>query len=92
MRAALAVMCLSFAAPATAQSFLLSGETPEQARKREARDMAYQRAETERYARFRPSDVAECRSRGNATFGGIGIKEAVMDDCLRARELRRQGR
>ena len=45
-----------------------------------------------RYDRYRPSDVADCRSRGNAAFGNIDVKEHVMNDCLEARRLRRQGR
>lgn len=92
MRAVLTLLILLPALPAVAQSFVMTGETPEQARRREARDIAHQRAMTERYARYRPSDVADCRSRGNAAFGDIVVKQGVMEDCLRAQESRRQGR
>lgn len=48
-------------------------------------------AQVHRYDRFKPSDVADCRSRANAAFGDLGTKYAVMNDCLRARKLRAAG-
>lgn len=51
----------------------------------------FNRAEALRLSVYRPSDVAECRSRGNAAFGDIILKMMVMNDCLRARDLRRRG-
>jgi hypothetical protein len=45
-----------------------------------------------RYEGNRPSEVAECRSRGNAAFGDLVVKTLVMEDCLTAFRLRRQGR
>lgn len=85
MRAALALLpTLLFAVPGVA-------ETSHEAFIRDLKEES-RRADTHRYDRFRPSDVAECRSRGNAAFGDIVTKTAVMEDCLRARELRRQGR
>lgn len=45
-----------------------------------------------RFDRYRTSDVYECRSRANSVFGPIGVKETVMEDCLKARDLRRRGR
>ena len=44
MRAVLVLLCSSIAVPAAAQSFVMTGETPEMARRREARDIAHQRA------------------------------------------------
>jgi len=48
--------------------------------------------DSRRYEGNRPSEVAECRSRGNAAFGNTVVKTAVMEDCLEAYRLRRQGR
>ena len=87
MRAVLAVFAvlpLLLAAPTAA-------ETPHEAFIRRLQEDA-RRAEAHRYDRDRPSDVAECRARGNAVFGRIEAKLAVMRDCLEARRLRRQGR
>jgi hypothetical protein len=44
-----------------------------------------------RFDRYRPSDVADCRSRANSVFGPIDTKEVVLQDCLEARRLRRAG-
>lgn len=85
MHAVFAVLLpLLLAAPAAA-------ETPHEAFLRQLREEAREK-HARRYDRHRPSDVAECRSRGNAVFGGIVAKQRVMDDCLEARLLRRQGR
>ncbi len=78
------LMPLSLAVPALA-------ETPHEAFLRQLREESRQK-QARRYDHYRPSDVAECRSRGNAVFGGIVAKQRVMDDCLEARRLRRQGR
>ncbi len=84
MRAAFAVPLLLFVLPAVA-------ETPHEAFLRQLREET-RRVEARHYDRYRPSDVAECRSRGNAVYGRIEAKIAVMRDCLEARRLRRQGR
>lgn len=53
----------------------------------------YERQEAARLLRVnRPSEIAECRSRGNASFGSLALKISVMNDCLAARRLRREGR
>jgi len=50
------------------------------------------RQEALRLAAYQPSDVADCRSRANAAFAPLATKEAIMDDCLLASKLRRDGR
>ncbi len=95
MRAMLAVLPpLLLVAPAAAQPERTpySWETPEQAERRIQRLRQADETLRDYYGRFRPSDLAECRARGNATFGRIEAKIAVMHDCLEARRLRRQGR
>ena len=49
-------------------------------------------AERRRYLGVRPSEIAECRSRANSGLMPGYQREAVLDDCLAARRLRRQGR
>ncbi len=94
MRVMLALLPLLFVAPATAQHALTpySWETPEKTERRFRRLREAQADLDAYYGQFRPSDLAECRARGNATFGRIEGKIAVMHDCLEARRLRRQGR
>lgn len=97
MRAVLAVFAvlpLLLASPAASQPERMpySWETPEQAERRIRRLREADETLRDYYGRFRPSDLAECRARGNATFGRIEAKIAVMHDCLEARRLRRRGR
>lgn len=95
MRAVLAVLpLLLLAVPASAQRERIpySWETPEQTERRFQRLREADETLRDYYGQFRPSDLAECRARGNATFGRIEGKIAVMHDCLEARRLRRQGR
>ena len=97
MRAVLALSLLIAplpAAPAAAQRELTpySWETPEQTEQRFRRLREADETLRDYYGRVRPSDLAECRARGNTTFGRIEGKIAVMHDCLEARRLRRQGR
>lgn len=61
-------------------------------REAEASRPERERKEAIRLSAYAPSDVAECRSRGNASFGDLGLKQSVMDDCLEARRLRAAGR
>lgn len=94
MRAVFALLSLLLAVPAAAQPERMpySWETPEQAERRIRRLREADETLRNYYGQFRPSDLAECRARGNATFGRIEAKIAVMHDCLEARRLRRQGR
>ncbi len=96
MRAAPAALALFLLLPgfgaAQHQPIPYSWETPEQTERRFRRLREAQADLDAYYGQFRPSDLAECRARGNATFGRIEGKIAVMHDCLEARRLRRQGR
>lgn len=98
MRVALALLPLLppllLAPPAAGQHQPIpySWETPEQTERRFRRLREAEETLRDYYGRFRESDLAECRARGNAAFGGMEARNAVMHDCLRAKDLRRQGR
>lgn len=99
MRAVLVLSCLLLAPPALARDIPPLGqpvpypwETPEQTERRFQRLRDAERTTREYEGQFPPSDVAECRAQGNAAFGPIQTKIAVMYDCLEARRLRRRRR
>ena len=58
-----------------------------------ANEAAYAAKRNEFYRQLgsKPSDIAECRSRANAAFGTLSLKESIQDDCLTAISLRRRG-
>ncbi len=96
MRAAPAALALFLLLPgfgaAQHQPIPYSWETPEQTERRFRRLREAEETTNAYYRQFRPSDLAECRAQGNAAFGRIEAKIAVMHDCLEARLSRRQGR
>lgn len=85
---------LLIAPPVAAQRELIpySWETPEQTARRFLRLRQAETTLRDYYGQFRPSDLAECRARGNGAFGTMEARNAVLHDCLEAKRLRRQGR
>lgn len=89
-----ALLTLVLALPAVAQRELIpySWETPEQTARRFLRLRQAETTLRDYYGQVGLPELAECRARGNAAFGTMEARNAVLHDCLEAKRLRRQGR